>query len=198
MITFLEGTLVEKSPTRLVLNVGGVGYEVFVPLRSYDRLPAENQSCRILVVDYVREDQHTLFGFMTDPERRMFVLLMNVSGIGPRLAMSALSSLSASEIIGAVANGDVKRLGSISGVGKKMAERMIVELKDKFSDGQILEASAGMPAKLAGDQRVRDAVMALIALGYKQAESQKMVMTVMSRLPKDAVVEELVRQALLR
>lgn len=197
MITFLEGILVEKSPTRLILNVGGVGYEVFIPLRSYDRLPAENQSCRILIVDYVREDQHTLYGFMTDPERRMFILLMNVSGIGPRLAMSALSSLSAREIIGAVAGGDVKRLGSISGVGRKTAERMIVELKDKFSDGQIVEASAGMPEELAGNKRVRDAVMALIALGYKQTESQKMVMTVMPRLPKNADVEAIVRRALL-
>ncbi|MBU4199288.1 MAG: Holliday junction branch migration protein RuvA [Verrucomicrobia bacterium] len=197
MITFLEGTLVEKAPTRVVLNVGGVGYEVFIPLRSYDRLPAENQPCRILVVDYVREEQHTLFGFMADAERGMFLLLMSVSGIGPKLAMSALSSLAVREIIGAVAAGDVKRLGAISGIGKKMAERMIVELKDKFSDGQVLEASAGMPAELTADQRVRDAVMALIALGYKQAESQKMIMTVMPRLPKDASVEEVVRRALI-
>ena len=197
MITFLEGTLVEKAPTRVVLNVGGVGYEVFIPLRSYDRLPAENQPYRILVVDYVREEQHTLFGFMADAERGMFLLLMSVSGIGPKLAMSALSSLAVREIIGAVAAGDVKRLGAISGIGKKMAERMIVELKDKFSDGQVLEASAGMPAELTADQRVRDAVMALIALGYKQAESQKMIMTVMPRLPKDASVEEVVRRALI-
>lgn len=198
MITFLEGVLVEKTPTRLVLNVGGVGYEVFIPLRSYDRLPAVDQSCRLLVVDYVREDQHALFGFMTEAERQMFVLLMSVSGIGPKLAMSALSSLSVREIIGAMAAGDVKQLSAISGIGKKTAERMIVELKDKFSDGQVLEASAGMPEGVAGDRRARDAVMALIALGYKQSESQKMILAVLSRVPKEASVEDVVRQALLR
>jgi len=198
MITFLDGILVEKSPTRLVLNVGGVGYEVFIPLRSYDRLPAENQPCRILTFDYIREDQHTLFGFMSEAERKMFSLLMGVSGIGPKLAMSALSSLAVRELIAAVAAADVKRLGTISGIGKKTAERMILELKDKFSEGEMLEASAGMPEGMAADQRVRDAVLALIALGYKQAESQKMVMNVMSRLTPEASVEEVVRRALLR
>jgi len=198
MITFLDGILVEKSPTRLVLNVGGVGYEVFIPLRSYDRLPAVNQPCRILIFDHIREDQHTLFGFMSEAERKMFILLMGISGIGPKLAMSALSSLAVRELIAAVAAADVKRLGTISGIGKKTAERMILELKDKFSEGEMLEASAGMPEGMAADQRVRDAVLALIALGYKQAESQKMVMNVMSRLTPEASVEEVVRRALLR
>lgn len=198
MITFLDGILAEKATTRMVLNVGGVGYEVFIPLRSYDRLPAENQTCRILVYDYIREDQHTLFGFMTEVERTIFVLLISVSGIGPKLAMSALSSLSAREIIAAVSSGDVKRLGTISGIGNRTAERMIVELKNKFSDGQVLEASAGMPEDMAADQKARDAVLALISLGYKQAESQKMVMNAMPRLAKEASVEDLVRSALLR
>lgn len=198
MITFLEGLLAEKSTTRMVLNVGGVGYEVFIPLRSYDRLPAENRSCRVLVYDYIREDQHVLFGFMTEAERKMFVLLLSVSGIGPKLAMSALSSLSVREMIAAVSSGDVKRLGTISGIGKKTAERMILELKDKVSDGQVLEASAGMPEDMATDHRARDAVMALISLGYKQAESQKMVINAMPRLAKTASVEDIVRTALLR
>jgi len=198
MITFLDGILAEKATTRMVLNVGGVGYEVFIPLRSYDRLPAENQTCRILVYDYIREDQHTLFGFMTEIERTIFVLLISVSGIGPKLAMNALSSLSAREIIAAVSSGDVKRLGTISGIGNRTAERLIVELKNKFSDGQVLEASAGMPEDMAADQKARDAVLALISLGYKQAESQKMVVSAMPRLAKEASVEDVVRRALLR
>ncbi len=198
MITFLEGLLVEKSPTRVALNVGGVGYEVFIPLRNHDRLPAPNQPCRLLIFDYIREDQHVLFGFTSEEERSMFVLLMGVSGIGPKLAMSALSSLSAREIIAAVSGGDVARLGTVSGIGKKTAERMILELKDKFSDGQVLEATAGLPANVAADQRARDAVMALMALGYKQAEAQKMIVAAMPRLPKGASVEDVVRQALLR
>ncbi len=197
MITFLDGFLAEKSPTRLVLNVGGVGYEVFIPLRTYDRLPAVNQPCRILTFDYLREDQHTLFGFMSADERKLFTLLLEVSGIGPKLAMSALSSLAVRELIAAVAAADVKRLGTISGIGRKTAERMILELKDKFTAGEMLEAAAGAPDGLAADQRARDAVMALIALGYKQAESQKMVMAVLPRLAKDASVEEVVRRSLL-
>lgn len=197
MITFLEGALVEKDPTRIVLNVGGVGYEVFIPLSSYDKLPAPGGACRVLTYDHVREDTHALYGFLTADERGMFLRLMDVSGIGPRLALTALSGLSVRELKAAIVRGDVARLSSVSGIGKKTAERIVVELRDKIDDGEAMEAiaSGGAPEENA---RMRDAILALISLGYKQADAQKLVQNVVRSLGPDATVEETVRKALAR
>jgi len=198
MITFLQGTVVEKQPTRLVLDVNGVGYEVFIPLSSYDRLPATRDSALVLTVDYVREDSHQLFGFMTEAERRLFSLLMTISGIGPKLALSALSGLSVRELKAAVVEGDVKRLSCIQGVGKRMAERIVVELRDKLSAGEALEAVAGAEDEAPEDTRTRDAIMALIALGYKQESARKAVKQVLGKLDAPTDVEEIIRRALAR
>lgn len=198
MITFLDGILVEKTPTRVVLNVAGVGYEIFVPLSTYDRLGAPPESCRLLTYDYVREDQHSLFGFASATERKLFVLLMSVSGIGPKLALSALSSLTVRDITGAITGGDIKLLGSVSGIGKKIAERMVVELRDKLSAAEGFESSMSAPADFGGGQCARDAVLALVSLGYKQAEAQKMVATTLGSVKQDLSVEDIVRKALTR
>lgn len=199
MITFLEGVVDDKQPTHVVMNVGGVGYEVVIPLSSYDRLPAVSERCRILTYDHVREDAHQLFGFMTDGERRMFVMLMTVSGIGPKLALTTLSGLTVRELKLAIANGDVKRLSSVSGIGKKTAERMVVELKDKLGAGEVLEATAGGAALSESDVKLRDAILALISLGYKRAEAQEMVTQVMNKgAAGQETVEDLVRKALAR
>ncbi|MFA5043845.1 MAG: Holliday junction branch migration protein RuvA [Kiritimatiellia bacterium] len=198
MITFLEGLLVEKTPTRVVLSVGGVGYEVFVPLSSFDRLGAPPQACRLLTYDYIREDQHSLFGFVSEAERKLFGLLMSVSGIGPKLALSALSSLTVREITGAIAGGDAKRLSGVTGIGKKIAERMVLELRDKLSAAEVLSAAAPGGADFGGDHRVRDAVLALISLGYKQADAQKMAAAVVAGGKPDLSVEDIVRKALTR
>ena len=196
MITFLEGLLVEKQPTRAVINVGGVGYEVFISLSSYDRLPTENSPLRLLTYDLVREDLHALYGFATAEEREMFLRLLDVGGIGPKTAITALSGLSVRDIKAAIVGGDVKRLSSISGIGRKTAERMIVELRDKISQGEALEAVAGEPASSAGDARTRDAILALISLGHKQADAQKIVRELLPTLPAKATVEDIVRKAL--
>ncbi len=197
MITFLEGIVEEKHPTHVVLNVGGVGYEVVISLGSYDRLPSVRESCRILTYDHVREDAHQLFGFMTEGERRMFVLLMTVSGIGPKLALTTLSGLSVRDLKAAIAQGDVKRLSSVSGIGKKTAERMVVELKDKISSGEALEAVTGGAALSEDDLKLRDAVMALISLGYKRSEAQDMVARVLGAPGGTGLaVEEIVRKCL--
>ena len=197
MITFLEGALVEKDPTRIVLSVGGVGYEVFIPLSSYDKLPSSGDSCRVLTYDHVREDTHALYGFLTPEEREMFLRLMDVSGIGPRLALTALSGLSVRELKAAVVRGDIARLSSVSGIGKKTAERIVLELRDKIGEGEAMEAvTAG--ASPEESTRMRDAMLALISLGYKQAEAQKMVKDVVKTLGPDASVEETVRKALAR
>jgi holliday junction DNA helicase RuvA len=198
MITFLEGILVEKTPTRVALNVGGVGYEVFIPLSSFDRLGAPRQTCRLLVCDYIREDQHSLFGFVSEAERKLFILLMSVSGIGPKLALSALSSLTVREITGAIALGDIRRLSGVTGIGKKIAERIVLELRDKLAAAEVLSAAAPTGADSGGDHRLRDAVLALISLGYKQADAQKMAATVPGGDKPDLAVEDIVRKALTR
>ena len=194
MITFLRGTLVEKQPTRAVLDVGGVGYEVMIPLSSYDRLPLTGESCYILTVDHVREDAHLLFGFMSDDEREMFGTLTGVSGIGPKLALSALSGLTVRDIKAAVVEGDIKRISSISGVGKKMAERIIVELRHRISAGDALEAVAGRSGET--NDELRDAMLALVALGYKADDAQKMVTKVIGVHPEANTVETIIKFAL--
>lgn len=198
MITFLEGMLVEKSPARLVLSLGGIGYEIFIPLSSFNHLPAPNQNVRILVYEYIREDQHVLFGFMTEVERKTFTLLMNVNGIGPRLAMSALSSLPVSDLVGAIISGNVARLTTIAGIGKKIAERMVVELRDKLAQEDM--ATGSVPGAERGmlNAKNTDAVLALISLGYKQNEANKMVAAISTDGADAMSVEEIVRRALRR
>lgn len=196
MITFLEGIIEDKQPTHLVMNVGGVGYEVVISLNSYDHLPAAGQKTRILIHDHIREDAHVLFGFMSEDERRVFTLLLSVSGIGPKTALSVLSGMSVREVKVAIKDADVKRLSSISGIGKKTAERMVVELRDKFTAGDILAASSGA-SPTDSDVRLRDAVLALISLGYKRAEAQDLVLKASTQSSMaGADVETLVRKAL--
>ncbi len=196
MITFLKGLLVEKDPARVVLDVGGVGYELTISLTTYDRLPDEGAPCQLQTYDHIREDAHDLFGFATDDERQLFKMLLSVSGIGPKTAMAVLSGLSVRELKAAIVERDVKRLSSISGVGKKTAERLVVELKDKFTAGESLEAVAGAKNLSPDDMKLRDAILALISLGYKQAEAQVAVKEVSEKLGRGAAVEDVVRKAL--
>jgi Holliday junction DNA helicase RuvA len=196
MITFVEGILEEKTPTRIVLNVHGVGYEVLIPLCSYDRLPTQGETCRILTHDYIREDTHTLFGFTSAEEREFFLRMVGISGIGPKLALSALSGLSVREFKMAVVQSDVKRISSISGIGKKTAERIIVELKDKISEADALDAGSSAPDVRTLESR--DALLALVSLGYKKDDAAKMVLAAEKKAGDGAGVEELVRSALAR
>ena len=138
-----------------------------------------------------------LFGFVSEAERDMFVLLMGVTGIGPKLALSALSGLSVRELKAAIVGGDLKRLSSVSGIGKKMAERISLELRDKFSAGDALAALVGAAGEAAEDLRLRDALAALLSLGYKQDSAHKMAVAARRALPGDAVtVEDLIKKAL--
>src|SRR4051794_11238726 len=143
MITFLEGKLVTALPTQATVDVGGVGYEVFIPLSSYDKLPSVGQAVRILTHLHVREDAHILYGFMTAAERDLFRLLVNnVTGIGPKLALAVLSGMSVNNFKTSVVNSDVIALSKISGLGKKTAERIVLELKDKVGVAAAWEASS--------------------------------------------------------
>lgn len=196
MIFFVEGTLEEKQPTRVVINAAGVGYEVFIPLSSYDRLPAEGDRVRVFTYDAVREDDHLLYGFMSREERRLFVMLLTVSGIGPKIALSALSGLTTRELKAALVGADIKRLSMVPGIGRKTAERMVVELKDRLGAAEALQARSAEGEAAPGDLRMRDAVLALISLGYKRAEAENLIRKVIEGAPAEATVEDLIRKAL--
>ena len=197
MITFLHGKLINSLPTQVIVEVHGVGYEVLIPLSSYDKLPAPGQEVKLLTHFVVREDAQMLYGFMTEGERELFRLLINtVSGIGPKTALNVLSGMPPVAFRGAVARGDVKALAQISGVGKKTAERIVVELRDKVGAAGAWEASSAQRGLPPADQKVNDAVLALMALGYKQVEAHEAVRATQALLGEQATVEELVRASL--
>ena len=198
MIHFLRGKLVEALPTQIVVEVGGVGYEVLIPLSSFDKLPARGGDLTILTHLSIREDAHILYGFMTASERDMFRLLIHaVSGIGPKTALSILSGINIAALRTAVAMGDVKSLSQVSGVGKKTAERIVVELKDKMGKSLSIEPGSGARAPLsAEDAKFNDAIAALLALGYKQPDAFEAVRGAQALLGTEAGVEQLVRAAL--
>jgi holliday junction DNA helicase RuvA len=199
VITFLAGKLVEILPTQVVVEVHGVGYEVLIPLSSYDKLPQPGHEVRLLTHLAIREDAHVLYGFMTAQERELFRLLINtVSGIGPKIALNILSGMNVVAFRGAVANGDVKALSQISGVGKKTAERIVVELKDKVGAAGAWEASSAQRALTPADQKMNDAVLALIALGFKQIDAHNAVRAALDKLGPDVGPDELVRASLRR
>lgn len=197
MITFLKGKLVEAIPTQAIVEVHGVGYEVLIPLSSFDKLPVPGGDVTLLTHLAVREDAHVLYGFMTSGERDLFrMLINNVSGIGPKTALNVLSGMNATAFRGAVANGDVKALSQISGVGRKTAERIVVELKDKIGAAGAWEASSDKRALSAADQKINDAVLALMALGFKQPDAHEAVRGALAVLGDTATVEGLVRACL--
>jgi Holliday junction DNA helicase RuvA len=197
MITFLHGKLIEALPTQVVVNVNGIGYEALIPLSSFDKLPQPGETVKLLTQLVVREDAHILYGFASAAERDLFRLLVNsVSGIGPKTALNILSGISVTAFRGAVAGGDLKALSQISGVGKKTAERIIVELRDKIGAAGVWEAASAQRALSPDDQKVNDAVLALMALGFKQIDAHDTVRHAQSMLGAKATVEDLVRACL--
>jgi Holliday junction DNA helicase RuvA len=197
MITYLHGKLIEALPTQVTVEVNGVGYEVLIPLSSYDKLPPPGQTVRLLTHLAVREDAHVLYGFMTAAERQLFRLLINtVSGIGPKIALNILSGINVTAFRGAVAGSDIKMLSQISGVGRKTAERIIIELKDKIGPGGVLEAQSAQRSLSADEQKVNDAVLALIALGFRPGEAHETIRATQAVLGPEAGLEALVRASL--
>jgi Holliday junction DNA helicase RuvA len=199
VITFLHGKLAEILPTQITVDVAGVGYELLIPLSSFNKLPQPGQEIRILTHLAIREDAHVLYGFMSPQERDLFRMLINtVSGIGPKIALNILSGMNVVAFRGAVANGDVKALSQISGVGKKTAERIVVELKDKVGAAGAWEASSAERALSPADQKINDAILALIALGFKQTDAHDAVRAAVEKLGPDAGPDDLVRASLRR
>jgi len=185
MIGRLTGTLADKSPPQLLIDVNGVGYEVDVPMSSFYNLPALGERVTLLTHFIVREDAQILFGFLTHDERQTFRLLIKITGVGPRMALSLLSGLSVSELAQAVARQETGRLVKVPGIGKKTAERLLLELKGKLAD------AITAPATVASDAQA-DILQALIALGYSDREAA----TALKHLPPEASVSEGIKLAL--
>lgn len=192
MIGSLEGKLVTKAIDEVVVDVNGVGYRVLIPLSTYEALPAEGKSGRLLTHLHVRAEELTLYGFATGRERRLFETLIGVSGIGPRLALHVLSQLTPDRFVTAIRRQDLATLTGISGVGKKTAERMVLELKDKVVDFADTETDAEPIELTTGGE---DAVKALIALGIRRPAAERAVQAALDKHP-EAVAAELTRFAL--
>ena len=195
MITYLNGILTEIIPGRLTIDVNGIGYEVLVPLSTSDKILEEGQKYQILTHLHIREQEQTLFGFATNEERDLFRLLINrVSGIGPKLGLAILSGMSVDDFKNAVIGGNITGLSKISGLGKKTAGRIILELKDKVG---VTETWTAAKEDSSGPKSIiHDAVLALISLGYKQAEALKAVNKIKDSSPADISSDELIRSAL--
>jgi Holliday junction DNA helicase RuvA len=196
MIAHLTGKLILKQPNSVIVDVGGVGYELTVPLSTFYDLGDVGVNVSLRVHTYVREDALQLFGFRTDSEKKLFLLLISVSGIGPRLAITVLSGLSSEELIQAIRVNDLARLVSIPGVGKKTAERMLVELKDKVTAIAPPGLEDQLRAGEAASSTVRDDVIsALVNLGYPKAIAERALLGVMKETP-DAKFETALKLAL--
>lgn len=186
MIGRLHGKLIEKNPPQVLVDVGGVGYEVDVPMSTFCNLPAEGSEITLLTHFIVREDAQLLYGFATAAERQTFRALIRISGVGPRIALAVLSGMSAQDLADAVEQGNATLLTRVPGIGKKTAERLVLELKGK------LAGSAFAPAGGAASAAQADITSALMALGYSEREAQASVRA----LPADVTVSEGIRLAL--
>ena len=194
MIAWLSGKLRRKATDYLIIDVAGVGYQVAVPLSTYLGIPDDGEVVSLHIHTHVREDALSLFGFLTEAEKNMFLLLLGVSGIGSKLALAILSSLSVQDLSHAIQASDDSRLRSIPGIGKKTAARMVLELKDKMK--LIMPA---VPASLSGpavaSDDIEDVTSALVNLGYKRPQAEETVRKIGHARP-DLGVEELIREAL--
>ena len=194
MIGYLQGTLLRADPERLLLDVHGVGYEVNVPLSTwYEIEKRRDEPVRLFIHTHLREDGIALFGFWTEREKALFEKLIGVNGIGPRLARVILSGMAPDDLLGAIARGDLGRLATIPGVGKKTAERMVLELREKMR-----ELAAGLPEEEAAAAPAdQDVVSALVNLGYKAGLAERAVAEVRREKP-DAAFNDLLRASLNR
>lgn len=196
MIARISGILIQKSVTHCVVDVHGTGYRIIVPLSTFYELPKEDQPVVLHVHTHVREDAISLYGFHTREEREVFQMMISVSGIGPKLAVNILSGIAAGELVRAVTEEDLKRLTGIPGVGKKTAERMILELKDKAAKLVRDDVTVCTVGVKTGDQVKEDALSALVNLGYKGSAVKDVVDQIMRKAPETPSLDQLLKQAL--
>lgn len=197
MIGQIQGTLLEKQPPQLLVSVNGLGYEIDAPMSTFYQLPDVGQSVRLFTHFVVREDAQLLYGFYTREERTLFRTLLKVNGVGPRLGLTILSSVSPEEFVRCVLDNDTASMVRLPGIGKKTAERLVIEMRDKLSDWHKTEMTA-QPNAIRGEQGPRhqslqDAIAALVALGYKPQEANR---TVTKIDDGQSTSEELIRRAL--
>jgi holliday junction DNA helicase RuvA len=195
LIAHLKGQLTYKSPEHTIIDVNGVGYQVFTPLSTYYALPRVGQTVSLRVHTRVREDEFKLFGFLTEEEQTIFQKLITINKVGPRLALGILSGMSPTDLLSAVMNNDYAKLSTIPGVGKKTAERLTMEMKDKLADMTLeMDRSADyIPTKKGFYD---DALSALLNLGYKKSEAEKALKTIYSQNGKDASLEKIIKESL--
>ena len=195
MIAHLKGQLTYKSPEHTIVDVNGVGYLVFTPLSTYYALPSIGQTVSLKVHTRVREDEFKLFGFLTEEEQTIFQKLITINKVGPRLALGILSGMSPKDLLSAVMNNDYAKLSTIPGVGKKTAERLTMEMKDKLAD-MTLEMDRSTDYIPTNQGFYDDALSALLNLGYKKPEAEKALKTIYSQNGKDAGLEEIIKESL--
>ena len=198
MYQYLYGTLAEKTATTAVVDVGGIGYYLQIPVSTFSALPELGKPVKILTHFVVREDVQALYGFCTEDERSFFRSLISVSGIGPKTALTALSGIPVPELKRAIIDGDLAVLSGVSGIGKKTAERMVVELREKMVNEDRRTFACGSDKKSPGFQPVaEDSVRALIELGYKKQNAQDAIEKALKNFdPGKATLEELIRVSL--
>jgi Holliday junction DNA helicase RuvA len=195
MIALLRGRLAEKAPNRIIVDIGGVGYDVAVPLSTYYTLGEPGSDVALRVHTHVREDTLALYGFSTPLELQIFERLIGISGIGPKLALAVLSGIDVADLVRAVQAGDVGRLTAIPGIGKKTAERIGLELKDKLPKGILGDAAVGLEAGAPGGELRQDLLSALLNLGYHRPLAEKAVEAALARAESPAF-ETVLKQAL--
>jgi Holliday junction DNA helicase RuvA len=196
MIASLTGRLAFKAPTYLILDVHGVGYEVYIPLSTYYGLPNLSDSASLSVHTHVREDAIQLFGFLTSQEKDAFVLLTSVSGVGPKLALSVLSALPVSDLASAIRSGDVEKLTTVPGIGNKSASRLVLELKDKIEKLHPGFAPTGDSPKQGQDATFDDALSALVNLGYRPQDAKEALKQVMKSNDESIALKDMIRESL--
>ncbi len=197
MYHYLNGKIAEKTPTVVILDVNGVGYEVRISVNTFSSLPDLGQAVKLLTHFVVREDAQLLYGFATEEEREAFKLLISISGIGPKLAITLLSGVALPDLKRAIQEKNIAVLTAISGIGQKTAERVIVELKDKIGRVEVSAGKELLHDANISDQAVEDSVLALVSLGYTKQKAKDAVQKILKEtLGKKMSVEEIIRKAL--
>ena len=196
MIALLTGRLAFKAPTHVAVDVHGVGYEVFIPLSTYYNLPNVSDALTLSIHTHVREDAIQLFGFSTAQEKDAFVLLMSVSGIGPKSALGILSALPVPDLVSAIQSGDVDKLESVPGIGKKSAGRLVLELKDKVTKLHPGLTAQDIHVSKAGDNTFDDALSALTNLGYRASDAKEALKAAQRSRSGTLTLQELIRDSL--